>query len=207
MMKSLLAALAALHVTLAALTAGPIERIVTPPVKPYDILEHWELDFESGAFWKFGHQATPLNYVFVPQVLTIKTPVHFSWKFLGGDLTLRSRVSFLAQPIPVGPEDYFFGITGSGSIEWWNASRTFSLFLASGGGKGYMNSKGYEIAGAQGRDWNFTWFVYSGFRYRFSEHMSVSLGVHYQHVSNRDTNPINPGVNAIGPMLSVGYHF
>lgn len=207
MMKSTLAVLAASLVTGTQLLAGTIEKVVQPVTQPYDPTEHWELDYESGVLWKFGHQATPLNYVFVPQVITLKTPVHKNWPLFGGDITLRSRASFLAEPITVGPEHYFFGITGSGEVEWWNASRTFSMFFTSGGGKGYMDSKGYQIAGAQGRNWNSTWFMYSGCRYRFAEHVSLSLGCHYQHISNQDTNKINPGVNAIGPMMSLGWHF
>jgi hypothetical protein len=31
--------------------------------------------------------------------------------------------------------------------------------------------------------------------------------VYFQHISNRNMNPVNPGLNAVGPMLSVGWHF
>ena len=38
-------------------------------------------------------------------------------------------------------------------------------------------------------------------------HLSASVGLYFQHVSNRYLNRINPGVNAVGPMASVGWHF
>lgn len=192
------------------LMAGPLEK--NPPgfdARPanYDPIQHWEFDYESGIIWRIGHDATPLNYTVLVQELTFKSPPVFSFKVAGGDLILRNRLSLLIEPIVVGPESYYIGAAGSGSLEWWNASRSFSMFFAAGGGYGVMDSKGYVVKGGQGRDWNFNWFVYSGLRLRLAEHLSATLGVLFQHISNQDTDPINPGLNALGPMLGVEYHF
>ena len=75
--------LASLAVTSLALIstglAGPIESIsgkaakTGQPVAAYDPLEHWEIGFETASLWSFGGNATPLNYVFLPQMITVKT--------------------------------------------------------------------------------------------------------------------------------------
>jgi hypothetical protein len=172
-----------------------------------DPLDRWELDFETGILWKFGDNATPLNYVVLPQLLTLKTPAVMHRVFGGGDLVLRSRFSLLIEPITVGPESHYMGAAASGILEWWDHARTRSLFFSSGGGLGGMDSKGHETAGAQGQDLNFNWFIYTGVRLRGDERWSASVGVYYQHISNTGLDEVNPGLNAIGPMLSVGWWF
>jgi hypothetical protein len=177
-------------------------------VEVYDPLKHWEFDFESGALMRVGGNASQLNYVILPQMLTFKSPTILRLgKVAGGDLVLRHRMSLLLEPFVEGPEHYYFGISGSGIIEWWNAERTFSLFFSSGGGVGWMDSKGYEVEGAQGQDLNFNWFLYGGARWMCWDRVSLSLGLLYQHVSNTGLDEVNPGLDTLGPMMSVGWHF
>lgn len=207
MLKSIALAVASCCFALSA-SAGPLAP-VTPaaPAAPYDPLAHWEIGYETSALWSFGGNATPLNYTFLPQIVTIKTRPVLDWDLGGGVLAVRNRLSLLGEAIIEGPESYFFGVTGGASIEWWNAPRTFSIFLSAGGGVGWLDSKGYEVEGGQGQDFNYTWYVHAGLRYRFTEHMSASLGAYFQHVSNRGEDEVNPGVDAIGPTLGVAWHF
>ena len=125
----------------------------------------------------------------------------------GGDLVIRHRFSLLLEPIVEGPEDYYFGLAASGSLEWWNKPRTFSLFFAAGGGLGWMNSQGYEVEGAQGQDLNFNWFLYAGARCLCWDRVSLSLGLYYQHISNTGLDDVNPGIDALGPMLGMTWRF
>ncbi len=191
---------------LVGLLAIPAARAAGPVVAD-DPLDRWELDFETGILWKVGGGATPLNYVVLPQLLTLKTPAVMHRTFAGGDLVMRSRFSLLIEPITVGPESHYIGAAASGILEWWDHARTRSLFFSSGGGLGGMDSKGHEIAGAQGQDLNFNWFIYGGARFRGSERWNASVGVYFQHISNTGLDEVNPGLNAIGPMLSVGWRF
>lgn len=193
----------------AAAVAGPLEKNVvsTPVAPPYDPLAHWEFDLETGVLWRWEHNGTPLNYVILPQMLSFRSPAVFQGNFAGGTLALRNRLSLAIEPIIEGPESYFIGATGSGVLEWWNMQRKVGLFLASGGGVGWMDSKGYEVEGAQGQDLNFTWHVMTGVRVMPREQMSISLSVLYQHISNRGQDDVNPGLDALGPMLSFGWHF
>lgn len=187
------------------------ELLVTQPVNAhepsYDPIEHWEFDYESAVLWSVGGRATPLPYIVVPQIFTLKTPAVSRRPFHGGELILRSRFSLLVEPIVKGPENHYIGASASGCLEWWNPARTRVLFFASGGGLGGMDSRGHEIAGAQGQDLNFNWFIYSGARLRFKDTMNVGLGVLFQHISNRDLDRINPGLDAFGPTVSVGWHY
>ena len=192
-----------------SLFAGPLQDTPTAPapVTPLDPTERWEVGFETSSFWEFGGNATDLDYQFLAQFVTIKSPAVLDWNLGSGVLVVRNRLSFLGEAIIEGPESYFFGVTGGASIEWWNASRTFSLFLSAGGGVGLMDSKGYEVVGGQGQDFNFTWYVHSGAICRLSENWSATLGVYYQHISNKGNDPINPGVDALGPTLGFSRHF
>jgi hypothetical protein len=172
-----------------------------------DPLEHWEFDYESGVIQKVGGGATPLDYVVILQLLTLKTPAVAHRAFAGGDLIMRSRFSLLIEPIVKGPETRYIGASASGCVEWWNLQRTLSFFFTSGGGLGFMDSKGHQIAGAQGQDLNFNWLVYLGARKRWTERSSASLGLYFQHVSNTGLDKINPGLNALGPVLSYAWHY
>jgi lipid A 3-O-deacylase len=177
-------------------------------VAPFDPTQHWEVDYESGLLWRVTGSATPLSYTVAPQMITLKSPLvgvprTYSW----GDVVLRSRFSLLLEPIVAGPEHHFIGVTASGIMEWWDKRRTRAFFIASGGGFGWLDSKGHQIAGAQGEDFNFTWLLYPGVRFMFRDRVSASLGAYFQHISNRNLNRVNPGLNAAGPMLSVGWHF
>lgn len=206
MPKRIILLLLAFATSLTTTSAGPVSEAA--PVAAYDPLQHWEFDLESGALFRVGGNGSQLNYLILPQLLTFKSPTAFRLgKIAGGDLVIRHRVSVLLEPFLEGPEDYYFGLSGSGSMEWWNASRTFSLFFAAGGGIGWMNSKGHEVEGAQGQDLNFNWFLYSGARWMLQERLSLSLGLYYQHVSNTGLDDVNPGLDTLGPMLSLGYHF
>jgi lipid A 3-O-deacylase len=189
--------------------AGPLAVVPVPdsPTADFDPTEHWQVGLETSSFWKFGGNATDLNYQFLAQIVTFKSPAVLDWKLGSGILVVRNRLSFLGEAIIEGPESYFFGVTGGASMEWWNAQRNFSIFLSSGGGVGVMDSKGYEVVGGQGQDFNFTWYVHAGAVYRFADRWSATLGIYYQHISNRGQDPVNPGVDALGPTLGISRHF
>ena len=120
---------------------------------------------------------------------------------------LRSRFSLLLEPIVVGPEKFYLGLAAAGELEWRHPSNRFEAFFASGGGFGWMDSKGYEIAGGQGQDFNLNWLVHTGIRYRTKSGWRWSAGAYFQHISNRGMNKINPGLNSLGPTLAVSRRF
>jgi hypothetical protein len=40
-----------------------------------------------------------------------------------------------------------------------------------------------------------------------TEHWQASLSLYFQHISNKGMNKVNPGLNALGPMLGVSRLF
>ena len=70
-----------------------------------------------------------------------------------------------------------------------------------------MDSRGDGVPGAQGQDFNFNWFIHSGVRLRVADRMTASLGLYFQHTSNGGMDRVNPGIDALGPMIGVGWHF
>ncbi len=192
----------------AAVASAAFADSVEPFAPPYDPIQHWEVDYESGVLWRVTGSATPLSYTVLPQLLTVQSPLvgtarTYDW----GDVVIRNRFSLLVEPISMGPEHHFVGTTASGIMEWWDKRRTRSLFFAAGGGIGWLDSKGHEIKGAQGEDFNLTWLAYTGVRILSKDRLSGSIGAYFQHVSNHGMNSVNPGLNAVGPMMSLGWHF
>lgn len=172
-----------------------------------DPVKRWEFAIESGALWRVGGGGSQLDYLILPQILTWKTPAVIRWHAYGRDWVMRSRFSALLEPIVSGPESFFVGGTASGLIECWNVSRTQACFFSSGGGIGLMDSKGYEVVGGQGQDFNFNWFLYTGSRFECRNGLSVSVGAYFQHVSNTGLDKVNPGINSLGPMVNVSWRF
>jgi hypothetical protein len=190
---------------MAARLAGEEMVTVAPPADP---VQRWETGFETGVLWRVTGSATPLTYTVAPQILTVKTPmVGDARPLFGGDFVVRGRYSLLIEPILQGPEHHYYGGSASGSMEWWNRRRSYSVFFAAGGGVGWLDSKGHAVAGAQGEDFNFNWLAYPGMRWVVGPNLSFTAGAYFQHVSNGHLNKVNPGLNAVGPMLGAVVRF
>ena len=175
---------------------------------PNEVAEgRYEFEFLTGALWDVGGGATPLDYVVLPQILSLKIPPIGERPWHGGTLLMRSRFSLLLEPITVGPESYYVGVAAAGEIEWHHPNKKFEVFFASGGGVGWMDSKGYEIPGAQGQDFNLNWLIHVGVRYHTSLNWRCSFGVYFQHISNRGMDDINPGLNSLGPTAALSRRF
>ncbi len=182
-------------------------QIMASKVEPFAPKVRYELEYTTGVFWKIGNAATPLSYTLLPQIITLKIPPIHEWPWSGGTLVLRSRFSVLLEPILRGPEHSYLGLAAAGELEWRSPSRRFVAFFASGGGFGWMDSKGYEIQGGQGQDFNLNWLIHSGVRYRTSNEWQWSVGLYFQHISNKGMNKVNPGLNALGPTLGLSRVF
>jgi lipid A 3-O-deacylase len=187
--------------------AATLDENPVGPIAPGDIIDAWEVQYDTAALWSIGGNASPLHYTLLPQMLSLKTPQFTHFGFDSGDFIVRARLSFLGEPIVQGPESYFVGMSFAPSIEWWNKPRSFAAFYSVGGGVGWMDSRGDKVPGGQGQDFNLNWFMHGGIKYRWNDHFSASLGILFQHISNGGQTRINPGVNALGPTLGVSYHF
>ncbi|QYM78120.1 acyloxyacyl hydrolase [Horticoccus luteus] len=167
----------------------------------------YEIEAMTGVLWSVGGGATPLSYTVLPQIFSLKIPPVGERPLWGGTLMMRSHFSLLIEPIVRGPEHSFLGVAAAGELEWRNASERGAAFFAAGGGVGWLDSKGYEVPGGQGQDFNLNWLMHAGARYRLKEAWVVSLGLYFQHVSNRGMDKVNPGLNALGPMVGLAKRF
>ena len=183
-------------------------RLVAADMAPEAIdRPRYELEAMTAVLWKVGGGATPLTYLLLPQIISLRIPPINVRPLAGGTLVFRSRFSLLLEPIVRGPEHFFIGTAAVGELEWWHATNRFSCFFGAGGGFGWMDSEGHEVAGGQGQDFNFDWMAHAGMRYRTREGWQWSLGAYFQHISNRGMNKINPGLNAVGPSLGLSRRF
>ena len=165
----------------------------------------WALGVDVGVQWRVTDNSSA-DYLVVPTVVSLRSPAHWEWDFAGGKLVTRARLNLLLQGVAEGPESYYFGWSGSPSIEYWFPSQRSSLFFSIGGGSGWVDSHP-EIEGAQGRDYTYNWFMHGGLRKRIGDHADLSLGVYFQHWSNRGATDPNPGFDGLGPMIGLSWDF
>ena len=177
------------------------EVTTTPPPS------RWPVEVMSGVLWKVGGGATPLSYTLTPQIISVLCPSIRQWPVAGGTVVYSTRLSLLLEPIIAGPETYFVGTAAAGYLDWRDPSGKFVVFFAGGGGFGWMDSKGYEVKGAQGQDFNLNWLLNLGLRVRTRHRWQWTASAYFQHISNRGMDKVNPGLNALGPMLGLSRKF
>lgn len=169
------------------------------------IADAWITEFHTGYLTSIGHNASPLTYTLLPQLLVGKTPAHWRIPMFGSTMYVRSRGALEISPVIDGPESYFIGATFAPSLEWISSEGKWTTFFSAGGGGGLMDSKGYEIPGGQGQDFNLTWFIHAGVNWQLTERLSASVGARFQHISNGGQDEINPGLDAFGPTLGLSW--
>ncbi len=175
----------------------------TNPAHP---AEAWELTLESGYLWNVWDR-NPLDYEIIPTQLTLRSPVVFDWweNEEGARLVVRHRFSLLGEIFTEGPEDYYIGLAAAPSIEYWFPSQKTSLFLSIGGGLGLTNST--DVPDGQGQDFTFNWFTQFGIRQALCDQVSFLGGIYYLHHSNGGQTDPNPGIDAIGFTIGLGWRF
>ncbi len=174
------------------------------PAPPSDPASAWSLDVETGSLWRVS-QSTFLDYVVLPQIISLRTPAHFRFSLGNGELTVRSRFSLLAEAIATGPETAYLGFSASPSIEYWFPGHTTALYAGVGGGFGAIDST--DVPGGQGQDFTLNWFATAGVRHYLRPRFALSAGLMFQHWSNGGATVPNPGLDALGPVLGATWHF
>lgn len=174
-----------------------------PAVHPTDA---WEFVVESGYTWNVGDN-TPIDYEIIPTQLTLRSPTQLCWwnDASGARLVVRSRVSLMLESIVKGPESYYLGISGAPSIEYWFSDARTSAFFSIGGGVGVTDSAGG--VGGQGQDFTLNWFAQLGLRREIAPGLSLLGGAYFVHHSNGGRTTPNPGIDALGFTLGLGWQF
>ena len=179
----------------------PIRGVEDTPSNPCD---QWAWDFETAALWRIS-DSTHLDYVVLPQILSLRTPAHLRMAIGDNTLTVRARFSLLAEPVVRGPESLYLGFSASPSLEYWFADQTACWFTSIGGGVGWIDSQ--SDPGGQGQDFTLNWFATTGLRYYLKPDLAISAGAFFQHLSNGGATDPNPGLDALGPVLGLTWHF
>lgn len=166
----------------------------------------WEFVVESGYTWNVGDN-TPIDYEIVPTQLTLRSPAQICWwnDPSGARLIVRSRVSLMMESIVEGPESWYLGLGGAPSIEYWFADARSSAFFSIGGGIGVTDSAGG--IGGQGQDFTLNWFAQLGLRRELRPGLSLLGGAYFVHHSNGGRTTPNPGIDALGFTLGLGWSF
>jgi hypothetical protein len=181
------------------LAASPVSAL-SPPGEA----DKWAFDFETGAMWRVSGN-TWIDYLVLPQVISLRSPEHLRFDLLGRDLTVRARASLLIEPIATGPESLYVGFSASPSIEWWLAPDQACWYASIGGGFGWIDSQGVD--GGQGQDFTLNWFATTGLRWYLRPDFAVNAGIFFQHLSNGGATDPNPGLDSLGPMIGCTWSF
>lgn len=192
----------AVALLLAGAGGVPAER----PALPREVDDHqrWAADFHTGVLWQFGGN-TSIDYVLLPQIVSLRTPAHLRFGIGGGEIVVRARFSLLAEAFAHGPETGYLGFSCAPSVEYWPASRKTAIFVLAGGGAGWVDSQ--DVEGGQGQDFTLNWFAETGVRWRLRPTLSISASAFFQHMSNGGATDPNPGIDAAGPMLGLTWEF
>ena len=167
---------------------------------------NWELTLESGYLRNIGDN-TAIDYEIIPTQLTLRSPAVWTpWEnAAGAKFVVRHRVSALFESIVAGPEDRYIGLAAAPSLEYWFPSETTSLFFSIGGGLGLTNSAGG--ADGLGHDLTLNWFAHLGLRRTLRYGLSLLGGVYFLHHSNGGRTDPNPGIDALGATIGLGWSF
>ncbi len=179
--------------------------MMTPPepeLRP--LSQRWMLEFQTGAMWRVTDETTQ-DYLLLPQHLTLEPPPHSDFELFGLHMTLGVYVRFLGDVVVEGPESYYIGMNFGPTLEIWSADEKTSFYFRPGGGAGLVDST--DEPGGQGQDFTLNWVLEAGVRRQIGENVTLSLGVYFQHMSNLGMSDPNPGLDALGPVLGVGWQF
>lgn len=186
-----------LLVTLLATTLRAEE---TSPAAPW-ATSTWNL--ETGILWEAG-TSTPWPYRLMQSQVSWRSPKVFGWELKNGSqILMRHRLTLIGTLMQQGPESYYFAVSGSPSLEWWNRQGNWALFGGAGGGFGLLDSQ--EVAGGQGQNFTLNWFARGGIEHVTKRNLHWTAAIMFQHMSNGGATEPNPGIDAVGFMVGVGW--
>ncbi|MDQ6861705.1 MAG: acyloxyacyl hydrolase [Verrucomicrobiota bacterium] len=112
----------------------------------------------------------------------------------------------MAEPILRGPETHYFGVSAGMRYNFVQPGSRITPYVSGGVGLGFIDAH-ETVFGAQGQDFTFNILSAIGVSYRVNDHLSVTAGALYQHLSNGGQTDPNPSLNLFGPQFGVTYNF
>jgi hypothetical protein len=192
--------LAGAGLALATIAATPAH---AQSVHPAD---RWEYAIEAGYTGKVKDNS-PFDYRIAPFHLAWRSPAFWDiWQSPeGARLTVRHRISVLAEAISNGPETHYVAVQGAPVFELWAPDRRNAAFFEIGGGFGFLDSRG--VPGGQGQDLAFNWYTQGGWRHQLSNDVAVTTALYFTHHSNLGMTDPNPGIDVLGLNFGVAWAF
>ena len=171
----------------------------------------WTLELGSGAQFSNVRDDSYAGYTMVPIQITagLKVDDVSLDNFLGGifrgytEFLFRGQYDYIAH----GPENRYAGILVGPRYNFVQPGWKIIPYVEGNVGIGFADAN--PTQNGLGQDFNFTFETGAGAKYQIDCDWSVRLGVQYQHLSNAGlSSPVkNNPIDAIGPVLSVGYSF
>lgn len=167
-------------------------------------LKPWQqnaIDFETGMLWKVGGDTT-FNYRIVPFMITWRTKEIFGMHFRNGSaLTIRHKFTGMLNWFAEGSENRYLGFAAGPTLEWWDATGTWSIFGSGGGGVGWVDAQG--APGGQGQDFTLNWYGQFGVSRALTDSWALRVSGLFQHLSNGGQTTPNPGLNSLGLLIGL----
>ncbi len=163
----------------------------------------FELAAETSYLW--GSLANPNSYEVGAQFITAR----WRWGTIEqGWMRGYNQVYALAMAEPIfrGPENFYYGISLGFRYNFVQPGSRLQPYISGGVGLGWIDSHA-DVFGAQGQDFTFNILTAVGVSYRVNNHVKVSVGALYQHLSNAGQTDPNPSLNLFGPQIGVTYSF
>jgi opacity protein-like surface antigen len=216
--KAILAGLVLLSLGVPAAMAGTemkdskdMKGITPPQCDP--LSKDWTLELGSGATFSNVRSGQPNQaYTIVPIDLTASLRLDDVGldNMAGGIFRGYSEFFFRGEyeQIVRGPENHYEGLMVGPRYNFVQPGWKIIPFIEGGVGAGFADSN--PQAGGLGQDFNFSFEVSVGAKYQINCNWYLRLAAEYQHVSNAGlSDPPNPNhpIDAVGPVLSVGYAF
>ncbi|MEO5856822.1 MAG: acyloxyacyl hydrolase [Chthoniobacterales bacterium] len=112
----------------------------------------------------------------------------------------------MAEPILRGPENFYYGISVGLRYNFVQPGSRWQPYISGGVGLGWIDSHS-DIYGAQGQDFTFNILSAVGVSYKVNDHVKISVGALYEHLSNAGQTDPNPSLNLFGPQIGLTYSF
>ena len=113
---------------------------------------------------------------------------------------------FMVEPITRGPENFYYGISLGLRYVFAKPGARFAPYVSGGVGLGWIDSHASHD-NAQGQDFTFNILSAVGISYRVNDHLQLTAGALYQHLSNGGQTDPNPSLNLLGPQIGATYSF
>ncbi len=184
---------------------GGSDRISTR-FKASDTVDAPNFEVAAETAYLMGIIGNPNSYEVAAQFFTAR----WHWGGIERDSWLQGYnqvyALFMVEPITRGPENLYYGISLGFRYNFAKPGARLVPYVSGGVGLGWIDSHA-NFDNAQGQDFTFNILTATGVSYRVNDHLKLTAGILYQHLSNGGQTDPNPSLNLLGPQIGATYTF